>query len=389
MPHDARSRSLKLRYVFDERLPGTGADTEQVVNTVAALGRSEVDVRLLIPGAATGPGDTAALSEYYHVSGAFGVDLLKIASGPRGVEKWSHAIRATRDSRLQGADLIYTRNLPTLFCFLRRGYRAAYEHFRPWPDQYPILRPALRWMLRHPNLVAGVFHSALTRESFLRLGAQPERLLVAHNGWDPTRMQPELDRAAARARLGLPATGAIAVYTGRINRKKGLDMVLEAARRLPEMLFVLVGSEGDGPIEAEAAAIANTRVVPWQRFGDLAPYLYAADVLIIPPSLEPLERHGNTVLPIKLFLYLAAGRAILAPIAPDTAELLSDGKNAALVPPGEMDAMLNSLRRLVSDPVYAQHLGAEAREMAQSLTWDHRAVRIRDFLAARLARSTL
>jgi len=388
MPHEARSRSLKLRYVFDERLPGTGADTEQVVNTVAALGRNDVDVRLLIPGAATGPGDAAALSEYYHVGGAFSVDLLKIASGPRGVEKWSHAIRATRDSRLQGADLIYTRNLPALYCFLRSGYRAAYEHFRPWPDQYPILRPALRWMLRHPNLVAGVFHSAHTRESYLRLGAHPERMLVAHNGWDPSRMQPELDKAAARARLGLPASGAIAVYTGRMNRKKGLDMVLEAARRLPEMLFVLVGSEGDGPIEAEAAAIANTRVVPWQRFGDLAPYLYAADVLIIPPSLEPLERHGNTVLPIKLFLYLAAGRAILAPTAPDTAELLSDGKNAALVPAGEMDAMLNSLRRLISDPAYAQRLGARAREMAQSLTWDHRAVRIRDFLAARLTRST-
>jgi glycosyltransferase involved in cell wall biosynthesis len=129
-------------------------------------------------------------------------------------------------------------------------------------------------------------------------------------------------------------------------------------------------------------------VVPWQRFGDLAPYLYAADVLIIPPSLEPLQRHGNTVLPIKLFLYLAAGRAILAPIAPDTAELLSDGKNAALVPPGEMDAMLGSLTRLVSDSAYAQHLGAQAREMAKSLTWDHRAVRIRDFLAAKLAGTT-
>ncbi|HSR89757.1 MAG TPA: glycosyltransferase [Gemmatimonadales bacterium] len=385
MPHEARSRSLNLRYVFDERLPGTGADTEQVVNTVAALGRQQVNVRLLIPGTATGAGDFAALSEYYHVTGKFGVDLLRIAAGPRAVEKWSHAVRATRDSRVQDADLIYTRNLPALFCFLRRGYPVAYEHFRPWPDQFPILRPALRWMFRQPNLVAGVFHSAHTRDSFLRLGAPAERCLVAHNGWDPARMRPELSKAAARVRIGVPETAAIAVYTGRMNRKKGLDLVLEAARRLPEVLFVLVGSEGEGPIETEARTIANTRTVPWQRFGDLAPYLYAADVLLIPPSLEPLERHGNTVLPIKLFLYLAAGRAILAPTAPDTAELLSNGHNAALVPPGDIEAMVNILRRLVSDPAYSSGLGAQAREMAQSLTWDHRAVRIRDFLASRLS----
>ena len=107
------------------------------------------------------------------------------------------------------------------------------------------------------------------------------------------------------------------------------------------------------------------RIVPWQRFSDLAPYLYAADVLIIPPSLEPLEQHGTTVLPIKLFLYLAAGRAILAPIAPDTAELLRADANAALVPPGDIDAMLDMLRRLIHDVPLAERLGAAALETAR------------------------
>jgi len=147
-----------------------------------------------------------------------------------------------------------------------------------------------------------------------------------------------------------------------------------------------VGSEGEGAVEAEARALPNTLVVPWQRFGDLAPWLYAADVLVIPPSLAPLERHGNTVLPLKLFLYLGAGRAILAPRAPDTAELLVDGVNAALVPPGDPAATQAELRRLFADPARARRLGEAAWQTAQALTWDARAERIEAFLQARIGR---
>src|SRR5262249_43065578 len=90
--------------------------------------------------------------------------------------------------------------------------------------------------------------------------------------------------------------------------------------------FILVGSEGDGPVEAAAHQIPNVSLVPWQPFGQLPPWLYAADVLLIPPSLDPLRRHGNTVLPIKLFLYLGAGRALLAPRAPPPAPCSRPGR---------------------------------------------------------------
>src|ERR1700760_3858052 len=70
----------------------------------------------------------------------------------------------------------------------------------------------------------------------------------------------------------------------------------------------------------------------------LPPYLFAADILIIPPSRAPLDRFGDCVLPLKTFAYLAAGRAILAPRSPDTAELLRDGETALLVPPDDSEA---------------------------------------------------
>jgi glycosyltransferase involved in cell wall biosynthesis len=172
-----------------------------------------------------------------------------------------------------------------------------------------------------------------------------------------------------------------------MNARKGLDLILQSARVAPELSFVLVGSEGEGPIETEARRLANVRVVPWQRFGDLAPWLYAADVLIIPPSLVPLERHGNTVLPIKLFLYLAAGRVVLAPRAPDTSELLSDGTNAALVPAGDVLATVARLRQLALDQAQADRLAGGALATASNLTWDARGLRIATFLRQRVAAS--
>jgi glycosyltransferase involved in cell wall biosynthesis len=269
---------------------------------------------------------------------------------------------------------------------LRAGRPVVYEHFRPWGDQYPPLQPVLRHVLRHSGLVGAVFHSNHARESFLRVGAPPARLLVAHNGWDPARMEPRLSRAEARARLDLAADRFTVVYTGRMNLRKGLDVILAVARAAPELTFVLVGSEGEGPVEAEARTLPNVRVVPWQRFSELAPWLYAADVLIIPPSLEPLTRHGNTVLPLKLFLYLAAGRALLAPEAPDTAELLTDGANAALVPAGDTAATIARLHALAANPGVAERLAAGALATARDLTWDARAARIAAFLRERRAK---
>jgi len=376
---------VRILYSYDTPMPNTGADTEQVVNNLSALARRGHDVSLLIPGPVSGPGDPAALAAYYQVSGPLAVQQLRWRyHGLRLLEKWSHALRAPGQNAARAAEVCYTRNLPGAWCLLGAGRRVVYEHFRPWGDQIPPLQPVLRAILRHPNLVGAIFHSQHALSSYRRLGVAEERMLVAHNGWDPSRMEPRLSREAARTQLGLPVERFTVVYTGRMNARKGLEILLSAARGAPECTFVLVGSEGEGPVEAEARGLANVRIVPWQRYSELAPWLYAADVLVIPPSLAPLTRHGNTVLPLKVFLYLAAGRVLLAPRAPDTAELLVDGANAALVTAGDVSGFLARLRALAADRDGADRLGAGALATAQSLTWDARAERIEKFMKMRM-----
>ena len=89
---------------------------------------------------------------------------------------------------------------------------------------------------------------------------------------------------------------------------------------------------------------------------------------------------------MKLFLYLAAGRPILAPRSPDTAELLRDDDNAVLVPPGDAVAAAEALRRLLADPERVARLGAAAFATSEGLTWDARAEKIERFLCDSLSR---
>ncbi|HKO92517.1 MAG TPA: glycosyltransferase [Polyangiaceae bacterium] len=376
---------MKIAYVFDRPLPARETDSEQALQTLAAFARQGAEVRLVLPEQ-TPARSARELAEHYRVSGDF-----ELVSAPTPVagwstaRKWWHATHAIHLPAVTSADLVYTRNFPTLFALARGQQAFAYETYRPWPDQFQILRPAFRRALEVPNFLGGIFHSQLAASCYGRLGVPSERLLVAHNGHDPARFRDPPSRAELRAALQLPLDRPIVVYTGHINLTKGLDSVFRMARRLPQALFLLVGSERRGIVETLARRHENVELVPWQPFEAVTRYLLAADVLLQPPSLVPLRLIGNTVLPMKIFLYLAAGRPIVAPDLPDLREVLHHDQNALLVPTGDPDAASQAVARILGDAALAARLGDAARKTAAGLTWDARAARVLAFLEQRLA----
>jgi len=132
-----------------------------------------------------------------------------------------------------------------------------------------------------------------------------------------------------------------------------------------------------------ARDMPNVDFEPWQPYHRTALFLYASDLLLIPPSAAPLNRHGSTVLPLKLFPYLASGRPIVAPRAVDTRELLRHEENAFLVEPGNIESIAADLQRLKNDDALRESIGAAAREQSEELTWGARGRRIIDFIRAR------
>jgi glycosyltransferase involved in cell wall biosynthesis len=379
---------MRIAYVTDQLLPQTATDTEQMMSMIGGFEAAGADVTLVKPQHWFDPDPGRdAIADYYQIEPTFEVAAVRsVYPNIRGIEKVAQGLAGPRHASARRADVLYTRTLPILLGNLLVGTRPiVYETYRPWPRQQPWSAPIFRWIARHPRFLGAVLHSDLARQSYVDAGVDPDRLLTAHNGYDPERLAPTLSRSEARARCDLPADRPTVTYAGRVTMDKGLGLMLDMARALPAAQFVVVGSEGRGEVERKAETLDNVRVVPWQPFDDTVPYLYAADVLLIPPTVAPLKEVGNTVLPMKTFLYMAAGRAILAPASPDLQELLRDDENAALVPPDDPDAAVRRLRALLDDPDRCDRLGAAARADIADHTWPRRADRVLHFVDRRLA----
>ncbi|WP_428390889.1 glycosyltransferase [Lichenicoccus sp.] len=280
--------------------------------------------------------------------------------------------------------MVYTRNLWVAWLTVLLGQCVVFDHYRPWPDQIPPLQPLIRALMSHRRFLINICHSDYTREKYLVIGVPANKLCCIRNGFEPRHLQPALPIEAAKRSIGVPVDQKTAIYTGRINHKKGLALVIEAAKSLPDLLFILVGSHNEGPIETMAKTAANVRVVPWQPPETLRHYIFAADVLLIPPSRQPLAKFGSTVLPLKLFLYMASGRPIMAGDTPDVREVLKHGENAFLCKPDCPDALVAGLKTLTADTRLAAKLGAAAQADSRGLTWDARAQTIRDIIMDRL-----
>jgi len=376
-------RPLRIAVAVEGRLPSPQADAEAVVNSASALARRGHRVAILHAAASIDPD---GIREYYGVTGETSLVPLRNPFGQRTAQHVLQALRVPSTREFEQCDVVLTRGIPILALALARGKPVLFDHYRPFPSQRPSLQPLLRRWMTHPEFLGIACHSDVAAASYRRIGIPGDRVRVVRNGFEPRLLEPALERREARVALGLEPSRDIVTYTGRVNERKGLDVLLGAAARLPETLFLLVGSAGeDNEIERAASALANVRLVPWQRPDAVSPYLYASDVVLIPPSENPMARYGRTVLPLKAYLYLGSGRPILAGDTPDVAEVLRDGVNALLVPADDVEATATGILRLLRDRELASRLAAAAGRDARRYTWDARAERLEAFIEDRMA----
>lgn len=175
-----------------------------------------------------------------------------------------------------------------------------------------------------------------------------------------------------RAQWGLGAR-KVALYSGNIANKQGIEVVIEAARLLAhrdDLAFVICG---EGPnrarLEAQAAGLPNVLLKdlqPAERLGEL---LALAHVHLLPQ----IAGAADLVLPSKLANMLASGRPVVATAAAGTGLAQEVDGCGLVVPPGDAEALAAAVAELVDDPVKAAALGqAGAARAAQR--WSQQAV---------------
>ncbi len=147
---------------------------------------------------------------------------------------------------------------------------------------------------------------------------------------------------------------------------------------------------GDGPAREDIVADAKrlgvaerveiTGSVPRD---DIPAYLARMDVCVQPAATAWAS-------PLKLFEYMAAGKAIIAPDQSNLREILTEGRDALLFPPDDGAAMMSALAKLCGDATLRTSLGAGARATIEDsqLTWAHNAERVERIAAECLTGAT-
>ncbi len=173
-----------------------------------------------------------------------------------------------------------------------------------------------------------------------------------------------------RARHGLDPEAFVVLYAGSLGRKQGLLEVVEAARllsaRCPELRWVLVGAgEMRGALAAAITAAGVAPVVhllPLQPTSEMGDMYAAADVTLLSQSRG--VRHS--VIPSKLFMYMGAGRAVVAAVnaASQAAVLVREAGAGLVVDPEDAAGLAGAIVELRSDPARRRALGQAGRRHA-------------------------
>lgn len=184
--------------------------------------------------------------------------------------------------------------------------------------------------------------------------------------WVDLQLVHPIDRSQPlRDALGITAEQFVCLFSGTINRKQGLNVLVEAARRLadhPQIVVVICGHGELRPaLETAARDLPNMRFIDLRPADEVNALLNMADIHLLPQ----LRGAADLVMPSKLTGMLASGRAVIAAAIPGT-EIASvlEGRGLATEPECA-EGFANAILELVSDAPRRMALGASARAYAE------------------------
>ncbi|WKZ29185.1 MAG: glycosyltransferase [Patescibacteria group bacterium] len=363
---------MNIAYVANVRLPTEKAHGLQIMSMCRAFARNGHRVRLVVPKRknihAESPWAFYGFKEEFEI---VEVPIYDFISHDRILGRfalWLNTLQflvtARRAVHGFNPDVVYARE--PWYGSLAPEVPHVFEAHDFTNRVTPLHR---RWWKRAARIVAV---TAGLKNVFVAHGVPEEKIVVAHDGVDEATFAVRETKAEARAELGLPSDAVLAIYTGHLYAYKGADDVLDAAASVPPHVRILfVGGRPDdlARLKARAAALHASNVIFAGRVPHamIPVYLRAADIAVLPT--RGTDRHAAEFLsPLKLFEYLAAGKALVATDLPSAREVLTDA-TAVFVPPSDPTALAKALSDLAASPERVASLERESLRLAANHTW--------------------
>jgi len=364
---------MKIVYISSSLIPSRTANSIQVMKMCEAFAKNGHEVTLVAR-----KGSSMCESDYafYGVTECFEIKKLPwpFRKGG-GVIYGLHCLRYL--AREKPPDLTYGRSVYGALAAVRLGLPCIYEAHTPPHDWIHFALEKTLFRARTFKWLIVISRALKQRYKELYPWLGDEMIVVAPDGADLPSEQAQL----------LPVTdwpgreGAMQVgYVGHLYPGRGVEVISELANRLASMDFHVIGGTDEDVRRWRSRTLCNNLFfhgfVPPR---DTSRYRAMCDVLLLPYQRKVAVAGGKGdtskwMSPLKMFEYMASGKAIIASRLSVIEEILEDRRNALLVQPEDIGEWQAALRSLESDEELRKRLAARAyADLAAEYTWTARA----------------
>lgn len=370
---------MKILYLSRAKVPSRSANSLNVMKMCEAFSLNGHDVTLFVPRRSRSEASVEDPFAFYGVAPCFALKRFPGKKKPRALLRPTTVVSWW--IRLRRPDLLFGRDHSLRYDLDEFGIPVVIDAHKLVDD--PDNRRRIPKLLRSGLLKRLVTTTDASAEDYVReYGIPRERILVARNAADEPGEVEALDLPPpARLRVG---------YIGHLYPGKGMERIAEMAPRCPWASFHVVGgTEADLAYwQRETKGCENLYFYGHRPHAETARYRQSMDVLLAPyqeqiGSVGGGDIDARTMSPIKLFEYMAAGRAILASDLPAIREILTDRVDARLCPAEDTPSWVEALEELRSQPALQEALGRAAQAAFRArYTWRARAKAVLEGLAS-------
>ncbi|NEO32917.1 MAG: glycosyltransferase [Symploca sp. SIO3C6] len=244
------------------------------------------------------------------------------------------------------------------------------EHFQKTPYEKEIVES--------PFFQVAVTVADNVRDDMIKRGMPPEKIVKLHSGFNQSFAVRQPEKAAQwREQLLSAGRKQLVVYSGGLYKFKGVDLLIEVARELPEVQFVFAGGN-ESQVEAyrqqaRQQQANNVTFLGYIKHEQLPALLQAADILAHPHCSGEAASFTS---PLKLFEYMASGTPIVATEIPPLAEFRSSGAIAGWCEPDNPTQFTQCLQQVLTTHPRKVEGYTDNLEFASQFSWENRMAKI-------------
>lgn len=204
------------------------------------------------------------------------------------------------------------------------------------------------------------------------LGKYRDKIVVIPNGLNIAEFNISYSKEECRRKLGLSIDGRIIIFVGTLSPHKGPDVLLKAMPKIlkdiPDAELVFVGSGWmRGELERACKQFSVEKHVKFAGFVEerLKPIYYrAADVFCLPSVMK------HEIFGIVNLEAMACGIPIVASKIGGVPDVVKDGENGLLVPPGDSEALADAIIYLLENEDVREKMGKNGRKKVEGYSWE-------------------